>query len=326
MGSDRLGLHYWSLQAQYLTRDPAPSVSIGYGTYLTAPWFTQLSGSYNYSEGFKDWIASLSTSRTYYTWPVSFGFTLIDRDAPATTDDPAYRARAVGPSASIGYSAYETTPYGGAQRGLGLDLGAAYFPKAFASTENVADVRGEIDGAIPLPFLKRQQFTLSVVARAVPSDRHNLLRVGGGGPIAIYRNTPNRSSPDAFGVAPGLAFSESLRGFEDLSVSADSVVKAGANWRYSFIIDKGWASLLYLFPAYFIRQVDVEAFGSAAMLDPNKRRDPTSTTNGLLLRGAGGALHYRASIGNAPVTLVYQFAYRFDQGLGAEHIFGIQLE
>lgn len=319
MGSDRLGLHYWALNAGYRLRDPSPAVSLSYGTYLTAPWFTSISGGYAYQDGIRDISGGLGTSRSFWTWPVSASFNVIDRQVDPSGGDPGYHARAIGPSLNVSWSSSESTPYGGTQRGLALDGLASWYPRGLGSSEEIADLRGEADVFLPLPLLKRQNFVLYGVARAVPSDRGGLLRVGGGGPLFGFLSEKDQSVPLPGDLAPGLSFTENLRGYEDRGFAGDWVLKSGARYRYSFIIDEGWASFLYLFPAYFIRQVDVEAFGTLSKVDPDR-------SSGFWLRSAGGALFYRAAIGNLPVSVMYQYAYRFDQGLGNLHIFGITFD
>jgi hypothetical protein len=90
----------------------------------------------------------------------------------------------------------------------------------------------------------------------------------------------------------------------------------GGRYRYPLIIDYGWASFLYLFPSLFIRQIDLEVFGDGAV-----------TTDRSLHRSAGGAIFLRTLWGGAvPVTIYYQIAQRFDDGLGVLHIFALSFE
>ena len=65
----------------------------------------------------------------------------------------------------------------------------------------------------------------------------------------------------------GVAFVEPLRGYEDHGIRATRALIAGARYRYPFIIDRGYASLLYLFPSVFIRQVDL-AHGRIVAVNP----------------------------------------------------------
>ncbi len=73
-----------------------------------------------------------------------------------------------------------------------------------------------------------------------------------------------------------------------------------------------------IFASVFIREIDVEAFGAAARLNPDR-------STGTLLRSAGASVAYRAAIGAVPVSLVYQYAHRFDQGLGDLHFLALEL-
>ena len=88
-----------------------------------------------------------------------------------------------------------------------------------------------------------------------------------------------------------------------------------ARYRYSFIIDRGFASLLYIFPSIFFRQIDLEGFGSAAFTESQQAKS------------AGAAIWFRASIGGfIPISLTYQFAWRFDFGLPPLHVVGVAFE
>ena len=79
----------------------------------------------------------------------------------------------------------------------------------------------------------------------------------------------------------------------------------------------GTARLLYLLPSLFVRQVDVELFVEGAY----------TNTASPLHRVVGGALLLRTTLGSAlATTLFYQYAQRFDDGLGGFHYFGVSLE
>ena len=90
----------------------------------------------------------------------------------------------------------------------------------------------------------------------------------------------------------------------------------GARYRLPLIIDRGWASTFYLFPSFFLRQVDVEGFWDSAI-----------TLDRRWHRVAGGAIYLRTAFSSAlPVSLVYQFAYRFDDALGPTHQVALAFE
>lgn len=319
MGADRLGIHNWALQLQYASFPEVPSsVSGGYGNYLLAPWFTSISGAYVRNANYNDLQLNLGAARSFYTWPVAFSLDLIDRDRVTLNDGSVFRGRAFGPSFAISWSGLDSTPYTGAKRGLSTSASVSYFPRGLGSTEEIADLRGSAGFYVPLPISRRHTFNLSGVARAVPSERGGLLQVGGGGILGVSTRDfdpsprPIPTAPERIGLHPSLAFQEPLRGHEDAPFFGDSVVIGNGRYRHTFIIDKGWASLLYLFPAYFIREVDLEVFGSVAQLNPDR-------TSGTMLSAAGASLAYRAAVGVFPVSLVYQYSHRFNQGLGDLH-------
>jgi hypothetical protein len=228
----------------------------------------------------------------------------------------------VGLTSSIGWSGLESTPYGGIQRGVALSADAAWYPRLAGSSEELADVRGSGSVFLPLPPGLRSEFELSLVARAVPSERGKLLRVGGGGNVTGGTwSRGGRSAEDrTAGLVPGLAFTEYVRGYEDSTWNADAVAVGGARIQRSFIVDRGWASFLYVLPQFFIRQLDVEAFGTTARLDPTR-------SGGEWLNAAGAQAALRTQFGSLlPLSLVYQFAWRFRDDLGPLHVVGVALQ
>jgi hypothetical protein len=72
---------------------------------------------------------------------------------------------------------------------------------------------------------------------------------------------------------------------------------------------------LWIFPSFFFRQIDVEGFGSMAVTETK------------IARAAGAALSIRTSFGGIlPVSLTYQFAWRFDFGLPPLHIVALSFD
>ncbi|HYO66521.1 MAG TPA: hypothetical protein VEU33_10590, partial [Archangium sp.] len=144
-----------------------------------------------------------------------------------------------------------------------------------------------------------------------------LLQVGGlqAGTALEFREGPKDSRDLPLRLQPGTSFSEYLRGYEDYALSARSVLIAQARYRYRVIIDYGWTSFFWLLPSFFISQVELEAFGSWARTDMRDNH-----------RAAGGALYLRTTFGQAvPLSLFYQYARRFDDGLGDLHLVGFAL-
>src|SRR5262249_10435275 len=126
-------------------------------------------------------------------------------------------------------------------------------------------------------------------------------QLGGDSGIGALLNGSNvggQPSYDSSRFPPNLSFIEPLRGYEDFAITTDRAAIADISWRYPIIIDKGIASLWKL-PASFLREIDLELFGSGAV-------DKTSTTHG----AAGGAISLHVVLFRAPLVLTYQLARR----------------
>jgi hypothetical protein len=230
----------------------------------------------------------------------------------------------------------ETTPYGGISRGVSFAFDGSYFSDALGSTINVADLRGEIDGWISPPLSPRHTLQGTLVGRYFPgAPQRTLLTVGGASaalPLYLGRSARGEAGRVAANQGPDLAgqiavptpsFVEPLRGYEDVAFAASSAYIVSGTYNYPFIIDRGWASVLYLFPSLLVRQIDLEAFGDAALVEVPRAG---GGLEGAWLRSAGAALHLRLGFGpGLPVTLSYQFAYRFDAGLRPLHFVGFTL-
>ncbi|MET0403674.1 MAG: hypothetical protein ABW123_14780 [Cystobacter sp.] len=318
-GQDRLGFHQYALRVEGDTRLRDPSVSLDYGNALLAPWSLQASAARIALAGRRDLQAVLSLSRSFWTTPVSVRLLALRRDWFTTSSRPGLRTSLLGPSASVSYFAGESTPYGGTQRGLALALGGGVYPLAFDDTRPFADVRAELSVYLPgLPLVRRDNLQVSFVGRALPNAPEGLLQVGGlplGAFSTQWREGPEDTRSVPLRLQPGVGFSEALRGYEDFALSARQVLVATARYRYRLILDHGWMSFLWLGPSFFISQVEAELFGAWARTDG--RADH---------RSAGGALFLRTRFGQTyPVSLFYQYARRFDDGLGNLHLVGISL-
>ena len=131
----------------------------------------------------------------------------------------------------------------------------------------------------------------------------------------LYSNAVGDPFPKGPGIYLPGTLVERLRGYDDFAIRAQYVALFNARYRYSFIIDRGFASILYILPSIFFRQVDLEAFGAAAI------------TEAQTARSAGAAVSFRTSIGGfIPLSLTYQFAWRFDFGLPPLHVIGVSFD
>jgi hypothetical protein len=329
-GQDRLGFHSYALNAAFDTGRNTPSLLFSYGNALLAPWYLLTSVGYARTEEEQEFRngtftleqqelqASVSVSRSFWTTPVAVGFIGLRRryeyeEIPSSD----VLTTLFGPSFATSYFAGESTSYGGTQRGLGLSLSAAVYPKSFGSETTMGDVRAEAVTYLGgLPFLGRDNLTLSVAGRFLPGAPRELLEVGGlavGNSLYRSGETGGQGPGIPLQYQPGLSFSEYLRGYEDYTVQARHVAIGNAQYRYRIVIDHGWASLLYLFPSLFISQFELEGFGSWARTDAKAD-----------FRAAGGAARLRLTLGQTiPVTLYYQYAHRFDAGRQPLHFVGL---
>ncbi|MCY1047308.1 hypothetical protein OV208_38780 [Corallococcus sp. bb12-1] len=315
-GQDRLGFHAYSLLLTYDTKEEQPSVSLAYGNAQLSPVYLQVSASRIRETDRTDLQATAFASRTFWTTPVQLGVIALDRRFDATDRRPQLITRLIGPEAAVSYFAGEGTSYGGTQRGLGLSLSGAVYPKAFSRDSTVGDVRLGAEGLTGgLPFTGKDNLQLSAVARFLPGAPDGLLEVGGILPGQAFFTSRDSTDEGSLPLQlqPGLAFSEYLRGYEDYTIRARNVLIANARYRYRFIVDYGWASTLWLLPSLFVSQFELEGFGTLARTD---NRDNHGAV--------GGTATLRLTMGQAyAFAFFYQYARRFNDGLGDLHLIGV---
>lgn len=313
-GQDRLGFHAWAINASYDSGVNNPSVGVSYGNAQLAPWYVLTAAGYSKDEDQQDTQVSITASRSFWTTPVSIGLFGLRRQY-FDNGTPEELTSLFGPEISTSYFAGAGTPYGGTQKGLGLSLSAGVFPRAFGTNSTMGDLRAEVRTFLGgLPGLGKDNLHLSLSGRFLPGAPGGLLEVGGiaaGSSLFLSREGRGPGLPRQ--LQPGAAFSEYLRGYEDFSTRARHAVIANALYRNRFIIDYGWASTLYLLPSLFVNQLEVEGFGSWARTD---FRDN--------LRAAGAAARLQLTLGSlVPIGIYYQYAHRFDRGLGPLHLVGL---
>lgn len=318
MGRDRLGKHSWILSgSMYVPDYGTNSVSAAYRNLTLAPWNIV---AYAERDQFSAsdtlpitvyWTGGVSVGRSIFTAPVSLGV------QTEVLQPYGYAIQKyVGPSLSVAWASSESTSYGGAQRALAFSLDVAGYPKIFGSDRDLLDVRPAVSFALPVPFSSRHSFVASATGRFLPGAPDGALRLGGVPAWnTLYRNPSNTMSPPGPGTYLPGTLVEGLRGYDDYALRAKYAGIFGARYRYNFIVDRGTASFLYLFPSFFFRQVDVELFGSGAITETQSAK------------AAGAAVYVRMSFGGVlPVTLLYQFAWRFDFGLPPLHVVAVSFE
>lgn len=317
-GQDRLGFHGYSLLLSLSTEEDAPSISLAYGNAQLAPWYMQVSASRIRENTRTDVQVAAFASRTFWTTPVTVGLLALRREYDRTERFPGLTTRLIGPEVSASYFAGDSTSYGGTQRGLGLTAAAGVYPGAFFRQSTMGDVRLGVDAFLGgLPFSGNDNLQFTAVARFLPGAPSGLLEVGGisAGELWYSSRDSRETSRLPLDLQPGIAFSEYLRGYEDLTVRARNALIGTATYRYRVPIDYGWASTLWVLPSLFVSDFEVEGFGSLARTD---------NRNNLGAVGASASL--RLTFGQAiPVSLFYQYAYRFERGLDDLHLVGFGL-
>jgi hypothetical protein len=290
---------------------------VSYGNATLAPWYIQTVAAYAQTEEQRDIQGVIALSRSFWTTPVALSFIGLRRQYLDET--PTRLTSLFGPELATAYFAGEGTPYGGTQRGLGLSLSTAIYPKAFGSNTTVGDIRAEVETYTGgLPGLGKDNLELSLTGRFLPGATPGLLEVGGlaiGNTFYRSQNPENPTTPRQFQV--GVAFAEYLRGYEDLTIRARHAVIGNARYRNRFIIDYGWASTLYLLPSLFISQFEVDGFGAWARTDFRYN-----------FRVVGGSARLNLTLGQfVPLSFYYQYAYRFDlpERLRDLHLIGLAL-
>jgi hypothetical protein len=341
MGFDRLDFHSWALNAFFDTRTREPSVQLAYGNAQLAPWYLTLAltravARDDYltrpAEGedprllavgrTRDLVASARASRAFWTSSVGMGFEYLERSERIRpedgTPDLLQQVRLLGPSLFASWGAGAGTPYAGTQRGLNTTLSATAYPRAFGGDLDLADLRSASTVFVPLPILDRHSFALGVRGRALVGDGARLLRLGGVGPgvTLLERNLETPSPPDVY--LPGLAFVESLRGFEDYFFRVNAAAIVSARYRYPLIVDRGTTSFLWLLPSFFVRQLELESFFEGVQTDDAEAPRHAAVGGMVKLRTLWGSV--------VPLSLFYQYAWRTTPGLGAQHVLGLTVE
>ena len=301
-GYDNLGWHSYRLSVQYNTLRKVPSFAVFYINSQLAPWRTQVALSQSVDEfmPFLQRDGRLRLSRPLWTSEVAVGLSgvqVVPNRALNADFTPWYAA---GPSLAVSYAATESTPYGGAVRGLIVSTGVDYLPSALTWRGSLLHLQQDITTIVPTPWSTRHSVRLDLHGRAILGD--TLLRLGQGGMPSVLGSWEHAVDSPSKPLPVDRGWRELVLGFEDTSWNVTRTLNATMRYRAPFIIDYGWHSLFYLLPGPFVRQVDTELFAVATLSDARQR----------LHRALGASASVQVLWFNAPVRATYQFAYRFD--------------
>lgn len=331
-GMDELGFHAWALSGLYETVDRHFSWSVDYANMQLAPAVLLLSAYESWTELLLSDPGQVTTTsfrrrdrglqllflRFFYDIPLSFGILGFEEEEIDVI--LARHRRFAGAQFATGYGAGRASAYGGTQRLLSSSLTTSFFPEQVGSDFSLADLRNETAIHTPLPFSSRHRLRIAGRARGllgVPEGQQ-LMRVGGFTESPLFQSQPSVVEPVATGLLPGpLRFVESLRGFEDFGLATNQALLGDVNYRYPIIIDRGSATSLWLFPASFLSQINLELFGSAATF-----------LDGDFHAALGGSVEVNfSSLWLLSFQLRYQLAQRLtdDEALVHTVLFGIGL-
>ncbi len=329
-GSDRLQFHRWSLTGLLQIGSPHPGYggAAAYANSQLAPFTFIADGlAVRYHDTWPSPPSLMSpapktnqyvlektlvqteafVSRSFYGAPAELGFDLVDDDEPSEPTVLVKHRRVAGPFVAAEYAGVETTPYSGIRRALFLLPSVNLLPAAWNTAgATLTDGRMEVVGVVPLPLSRRHTLSLDLVGRdlfGLPAGER-WLQVGGGiSALAIHR-TPNTPVPPEVTIdsLPTVRFLEPLRGYEDYPIATDRIFIASADYRYPIIIDRGVASTAWILPSSFLRQVDLELFGSAA----------TDAHGGPGHVAGGSAVTFEMALWRLPLSLTYQIARRVE--------------
>jgi len=328
-GGDRLGFHRWSVSAYWQPATDKFSGEIGYINSNLAPWTFWISAA-NYA--WETDISQAMSKAVGYTaegtqrgavasfgrsWRESLdaaiGATVYEeRESVTPGADPTPPApdptrRMAGASLDLSYRALESTRIG-VFRGWVLGLGATHYPDRLSTRDaDLTDTRAVLGLYAPLPWTRRHGLSLIARGRAlVAPGSTNLLQVGGISPLIPLWTYSRSSLPTpsprlGTGLPAGVAFQEALRGYENYEIYTDSAGIAELSWRYPLVIDRGSATTLWLFPASFVRELELELFAAGAVDDRGKDG---------LHAAAGGAVSAHFAFAFIPFVLSAQVARR----------------
>jgi hypothetical protein len=249
--------------------------------------------------------ASLSVQRIWRQTLTTTLSGVYTDDFDRLPDMAGVRRHLGGPAIALDWVSAETTPYTGLRRAVQLSAAGAYYPRALSTfTGDIVDASGALGAVLPLPLGRRHTIAAKLRGRALfARDDTGLLQLGGDSGLGeLYSHRSIAAEPPAFDDArfpPRLRFVEPLRGYEDYAITTDRAAIADVSWRYPIIIDRGVAATLWVLPATFLRELDLELFATGAVDDRYQRH-----------AAGGAAVSLRLALFRLPLIITYQIARR----------------
>ncbi|HVV87093.1 MAG TPA: hypothetical protein VHE35_28835 [Kofleriaceae bacterium] len=320
-GRDRLDLVRWVAGGTVDVRNGDLSGAAGIELGVTAPWTVAayasdshyretLDGGVELQHHDRDALVQLSR-----TWRDTYGFAI--DGAYRSADDGLQPRKLWGPEAELDYVAVDGSPKVGVDRGVVATLSGGYYPRK--TLDDLIHGRASLDLYEPLGFGRRHVLHLGGRADTTFGDNRALVEVGGVEPLSVLWSKPD-TDPDhhtATVIDPsGDPFREPLRGFEDLPIPGYRAALVDLDWNYPLILDRGVTHLAFL-PASFVRELDLQAFGSAAWVQYDDIDAHLAV---------GGALTFRMNLLRVPVALRYQLSRRLTDGDGVLHLLALSFE
>lgn len=332
-GYDELGFHNWAVQGQYNFGDERLSGSVAYINAQLAPWYWSLEaadqqssiapvidgdgGLLSAGQTQRDRYVSAQISRAFYGMPVYGEFQATEFRRENDDTGAVDQRRLVGPELGGEYRAARSTAYGGAQWLFGVSGLAAGYAESMGSDFTFAHLRSEIELGAPLPLNRRHRLRLGGRLRALPgvTDDESLIQIGG---LSNYQPLVSTSASPGGSIAqelvpPAFIFQEPLRGYEDRGdIQGNQVGIVDLEYRLPLIVDWGRASVTQYLPAFFVHELGLEAFGTAA-----------TTFEGDLQAAAGASADLSMTFWTLPFSFRYQWAQRLVGDRQSVHTLGL---
>ncbi|HEX5656239.1 MAG TPA: hypothetical protein VFX59_03550, partial [Polyangiales bacterium] len=219
-----------------------------------------------------------------------------------------------GGTLALFHDAVERTPMSGIRRGFQASLAGSLYPESLGTlSSTLGDLRGSLRITSPLPRFRRHTLTLGLRARGILADEPRPLLEVGGNQLGTAFDHPNEADAYLYpGLVPRRRFREPLRGFETLPFLVDQIYIADLGYFLPIIIDRGTATSFSILPSFFLRQLELELFASAATSSTRAARNDSHLA-------VGGALGLRL-YWLGPFVARYQLSQRLTDDDRLQHL------